>query len=138
MNQAIEKLLNVLTELKDKNITDVKYENDRFSFKFCGGKFFFIKSVSADLKTGYLSLFHETTLVGVKSIIEIKDFEIKVIERFGGFYLKIKNYLDFSRGIYQREETDGYIDTDYDDLLAYFPKQLRSKLLKDDFRIYIG
>lgn len=139
MKQDLEEILTVLLSLQHKDFTEIKFEDGKFSFKYGGAKFIMIKSMSVDLNTGYLTVYHETPFEGAKHFIEIENFEIKVTnDYYNGTSLKIKNHIDQSNTMYKRRVDDeGYTGTDIQELLKLFPAQLIAKLMNDKFRLYL-
>lgn len=138
MEEEIDKILNSLLRLDKKGIANTNYSDGVFSFKYGGGKFILIKSVSANLSSGYLNLFHETPFSGEKQLIEVNGFEIKVIKDVWGYTYRIKNYMEFTQDDYSRfVDDEGYMKIGLDDLLYIFPNQLIAKLVSDNFRIYL-
>ena len=56
----IDKVINALLSTTFDNLKDFKYEDGRLTFTYGGGKFIGLKSISADLKTEYLTFYHAT------------------------------------------------------------------------------
>ncbi|MEZ2338827.1 hypothetical protein AB6735_24465 [Mucilaginibacter sp. RCC_168] len=138
MKQELNELQSRLLSIKHNCITDVKNENDRFSFQYGGGQFFFIKSVSSNLEVGYLTLFHETPLERGNRLIEINDFIIKITKYSFGLEIRIKDHMGPSSSFYKLYiDDDEYLKVGIEILIQVLPLQLVAKLKKDDFRIYL-
>jgi|GEM_PF-4558372 len=134
----IDNFLNHLVTIKNGKLKDLQYAEGKFSFEYGGGKFFLVKSVAADLRIGFLTLFHETPFTGERHLIEIPDFEIKIINEGMGVYYKIRNHMEFSPEDSRRYvDQEGYMRLGTEDLEFIFPNQLTAKLIKDHFRIYV-
>lgn len=137
MKEKLDELLNLLLGLSGKALSDVNWTDNVFSFSYSGGKFILIRSISANLLTGYITLYHQTPFQGSQHLIKVEDFEVKINRDGYGFDYRIKNYLDFS-GISRNLDDDGYMRINQEDLLQIFPMQLSAKLIKDNFIIYLS
>jgi hypothetical protein len=138
MKEELDEILKNLLSINHKDITNLRFEEGKFSFEYGGGKFILIKSVSANLTTGYLTLYHETPFLGSNHLLQINDFIIKTTKDYNYFELKIKNHIDFSNSMHRRTpDSDGYINLNQEDLKNMFAKQLISKLINDNFDIYL-
>ncbi|MDN3580368.1 hypothetical protein [Mucilaginibacter flavus] len=138
MKEKIGEIMTCFLGLEKRGISETVYTNGIFSFKYGGGKFILIGSVAPNLLTGFINAYHETPFEGDKHMIEVADFEILVSKDNWGFSYKIKNYIDFNPDDYRRMVDDkGYMRIEQDDLLYIFPNQFVSKLVKDNFRIYL-
>lgn len=139
MKEALDEVLAQMQQIRNSEIANVKFENGRLSFEFGGGRFFFLKSVSPDLETGYLTLYHETPFEDDRHWIEVKDFIIKITKYRHDLNIKIKNHLDsFDNNLHRiSTDKDGFFDISINRLISILDSQLSAKLVKDEFRIYV-
>jgi hypothetical protein len=139
MKKELDEILKTLAESQHPDIVNCTFENGICSFEYAAGRFVFIKSQSPDLKTGFLTLYHETPLEGDMRFIEINDFIIKVSLDCSFLEIKIKNHFLDTAGFYgMHMDDEGYLATTKHGLINELATQLRKKLINDNFRIYLA
>jgi hypothetical protein len=104
-----------------------------------GGRFFIITNIPSDKPdTGYLTVFHDTTLGKEKlDLVEVIGFKVMVNRFMIYTIVYIDNFLDLSRfGVASTLEANGMLKINSDSLVEWFPAQFDGKMLKDSFTIY--
>ena len=133
MEKKLSELLERLTAIKHKEITEVQLLDDRLFFRFYGGKFYVIKEILMDNpENGYLKVYHDTPVVK-DNMKHVEDF-FMMIDKFG--HVSITNYIVSPMNEYLQTFTNSsMVNVLADEVPNSFMKQLEAKLKKDKFAI---
>lgn len=138
MRAAFDKVLNALLLINQSGFTDTEIINDNFFFKYGGGEFTFVKTISPDLQVGYLNLYHIAPFEIEQKFIEVKDFSIKINQFYNNYNYRMTNHLEISDNRYGIQIIeDNYFAITLEELIYFLPIQVRAKLISDNFKIYI-
>lgn len=133
MNTLLNQCLEELSKIQHVNFSDIIFKDGKLYFKYKGGQFLIIKSVSNNLDLGYLKLYFDDTLPK-SHIKQIDGFDI-TINSNQIFITKLSK----SNSVLSPTLHNGtHILINKETLVTSFIREFEAKLVNDNFEIIIA